>query len=275
MPTLVAAMGRAWATDPGGVVFGSERTGIAAALWNNRDRQIVDVVADPIPECHIVCLQMAPLEADFFIDGRQRYAGPYPLGNVSFVPPGTVPRAVMRGRFSCMHIYVPATLVTDVLLADLGRRGLDDPVFLDNAGHSSPQMLRLGQELLNEMSTGEELSRSRTDALGLDITVQMLRHHSSVARGNDPPSHRGGLAPWQVRRIKEMISAAPDADLPLSVLAAEVGLSLYHFSRAFQDVDGGTAACLSNGASHRAGPEFTDDDGPDDHRNRASRRLRK
>jgi AraC family transcriptional regulator len=45
---------------------------------------------------------------------------------------------------------------------------------------------------------------------------------------------RGGLAPWQVRRAKEVLSANLDGGVPLKEVARECRLSVSHFSRAFR-----------------------------------------
>jgi AraC-like DNA-binding protein len=47
-------------------------------------------------------------------------------------------------------------------------------------------------------------------------------------------AHRGGLAPWQERRLREHIAANLCEPLPLSALAALVRLSNGHFARAFR-----------------------------------------
>jgi AraC-like DNA-binding protein len=51
-------------------------------------------------------------------------------------------------------------------------------------------------------------------------------------------SVRGGLAPWQERRAKEIIEANLDGEIPLAELAPECGLSTSHFSRPFKDTTG-------------------------------------
>jgi AraC family transcriptional regulator len=45
---------------------------------------------------------------------------------------------------------------------------------------------------------------------------------------------RGGLAPWQVRRAKEILCANLDGRVPLQEVARECRLSVSHFSRAFR-----------------------------------------
>jgi len=46
---------------------------------------------------------------------------------------------------------------------------------------------------------------------------------------------RGGLAPWQIRRVKSHIDANLDATIQVKELAGLVKLSSFHFSRAFRD----------------------------------------
>jgi AraC family transcriptional regulator len=45
---------------------------------------------------------------------------------------------------------------------------------------------------------------------------------------------RGGLAPWQVRRVTDYLEANLARDVALDELAALVGLSEYHFCTAFR-----------------------------------------
>jgi AraC family transcriptional regulator len=52
------------------------------------------------------------------------------------------------------------------------------------------------------------------------------------------PLHRGGLAAWQVRRVIEMMEDQGSAGVSLSDLAAEIGLSTFHFCRAFKQATG-------------------------------------
>ncbi len=49
-----------------------------------------------------------------------------------------------------------------------------------------------------------------------------------------PQRARGGLAPWQIQRVTELLSASPIEALPLAHLASVAGLSPFHFSRMFK-----------------------------------------
>jgi AraC family transcriptional regulator len=65
--------------------------------------------------------------------------------------------------------------------------------------------------------------------LGLGI------HVAQTYGGMQPLSTptRGGLAAWQVRRAKEILSAHLDGRVPLKEVARACGLSVSYFSRAF------------------------------------------
>jgi FixJ family two-component response regulator len=52
--------------------------------------------------------------------------------------------------------------------------------------------------------------------------------------------HRGGLAPWQERRAKEVVANGLSTELPISQVATECGMSRGHFARAFKQSTGAT-----------------------------------
>jgi len=48
----------------------------------------------------------------------------------------------------------------------------------------------------------------------------------------------GGLAPWQEKRVKEILAANLDGNISPRTLAKECQLSISHFSRAFKQTTG-------------------------------------
>jgi AraC family transcriptional regulator len=71
----------------------------------------------------------------------------------------------------------------------------------------------------------------------LDYMGQTILAHAASVYGRSPTSFgitRGHLAPWQVRRAKEFLSATLYGDVPLASVAAECNLSVSHFSHAFR-----------------------------------------
>ena len=68
------------------------------------------------------------------------------------------------------------------------------------------------------------------------ILLALVIHITQTYGGMRPrsPRIRGGLAAWQVRRAKEILSANLDGRVPLKEVARECRLSVSHFSHAFR-----------------------------------------
>ncbi|HWD67496.1 MAG TPA: AraC family transcriptional regulator [Caulobacteraceae bacterium] len=80
-------------------------------------------------------------------------------------------------------------------------------------------------------------SRDWTGSLALDQFSLILGAHVLRTYGGLPATAtatRGGLAPWQARRVAEMIMESLDGNTRLSDMARECGLSVSHFARAFR-----------------------------------------
>ncbi|MEJ1976979.1 MAG: AraC family transcriptional regulator [Acetobacteraceae bacterium] len=74
-------------------------------------------------------------------------------------------------------------------------------------------------------------------ALFADYVALAFHSHIIHAYGSVPVaerSMRGGLAPWQLRRVYAFIDANLDGDPSISQLADECGLSVRYFARAFK-----------------------------------------
>ena len=82
---------------------------------------------------------------------------------------------------------------------------------------------------------GEARVALHCDPAGAD---QMIKRAATLlaapADGGDLCVIAGGLAPWQIRKVKMMISEQLDQRICTAALAAAVGLSSSHFARAFK-----------------------------------------
>jgi AraC-like DNA-binding protein len=80
-----------------------------------------------------------------------------------------------------------------------------------------------------------------TNQLFVDhISLALLSHLTTVygERLAVLPPFRGGLAPWQERRAKDMLLSRIDGNVSLADLARECELSRSHFARAFRATTG-------------------------------------
>jgi AraC family transcriptional regulator len=246
-----------------------------AALWTHDQNDVQEVWTEPDRAQHIVCLQLSNFAAEMFLDGRLHYAMQHRSGTASLVRAGQRPRAILKGRWQIMHLYLPSNLFRD-LHDGTSITGRPEAVeLIDPKCTHDPAIHRIAQEVLSEMREGQPLSRLRTDALGLDLAIQLLRRWSNLAgtRALTRDPARGGLAPWQLRRVTDHMQSHLDRDVTLAELSALVGLSPYHFCRAFaastglpphrwlverrdrarEGADGGRPAARADGGGARGG----------------------
>lgn len=91
------------------------------------------------------------------------------------------------------------------------------------------------QSLGSALETGLPPDEAFVDHILLGVSSYLQR---TVRTALKPM--RGGLAPWQERRAKEMMETGKQQDLSIGDLAAACGLSATHFSRAFRQSCGTT-----------------------------------
>lgn len=228
---IVAMMSRGWNQPPAGVVMAPDNAVARAALWTVRGgSRGIEVHAEPMEEHHLVGVPLKPSAAEIFLDGRKAFGPLLPAKAVQMVQAGQRPGAVLRGDSAFLHIYLPVhsvrRVVEDLEAPALGFE-LRDPAFAKD-----PVLTRLADEVLAEMRSGERTSRLRVDLLTQDIAIQLVRRWSNVETRR--PSERGGLAPWQVRRVTDYLEADLARNVTLAELSAIAELSSCHFCRAFK-----------------------------------------
>lgn len=153
----------------------------------------------------------------------------WPSGGVGIYDLESNPRTRSPGPVDWVHYHVP-------------RSTLD--AFTDDAERPRIQHLRCVHgtvdRVLQEMTQlvlPSLQDPQRFCELFLDHFRLLFCAH--VATRYDPACHtqqefRGGLAPWQRKRVSELVRENLDGSLRLSMLADECGLSVSHFARSFR-----------------------------------------
>ena len=90
----------------------------------------------------------------------------------------------------------------------------------------------LGSTILPALSHADQANRLFVDHVTLAAGIHLAQTYGGLRPVVRPV--RGGLAPWQERRAKEILSANLDGGVPLNDVARECRLSVSHFSRAFR-----------------------------------------
>ena len=120
---------------------------------------------------------------------------------------------------------------------------IGDLSYKPGAGVNDATISCLGSTILPALSRPDQANRLFVDHVSLAVGIHVAQTYGGMRPVSRPP--RGGLAPWQERRAKEVLSANLDGDVPLKQVARECRLSVSHFSRAFRRSYGRSAAQLA------------------------------
>jgi AraC family transcriptional regulator len=101
---------------------------------------------------------------------------------------------------------------------------------------SDPVVHHLGICLHTARSRPLEMSSVCADHIASALAAYLKQAHNVVSL--PPPAARGGLAPWQLRRAKEMLISRLGEPISLAELARACKLSPSHFARAFRHATG-------------------------------------
>jgi AraC family transcriptional regulator len=94
-----------------------------------------------------------------------------------------------------------------------------------------PHLLATAQKLAGLIDGSDSDNHCYIEALGLVLAHELTRvNHDTPSKG----AVRGGLAAWQQRIVTSHIEDHLAEPIPLATLAELVGLSTYHFCRAFK-----------------------------------------
>ena len=174
-------------------------------------------------------------EIDYWLNGKLVPTVPKPAGSVVFHDLRDNPVAVMRCPLRSLMFYLP-------------RRALDEIADHSDAPrietlHYKPQVAiadaafsQLGRSLVPAFERPNEVCGLFVDHVLLAASAHIAHTYGGMRVASKPIV--GGLAPWQERRAKEMLSANLDGNVSLITLATQCELSVEHFARAFRQSTG-------------------------------------
>jgi AraC family transcriptional regulator len=166
----------------------------------------------------------------YWEDGRQMPVCNMRTGQVDFHDLKRDPVALLDQPYHDLFFYLPRCAL-DAIAEDVDAPRIGDLshklVAIDDA-----TIVSLGQAVLPALSRPDQASQLFVDHVLLALGVHVAHTYGDMRPL--PPPIRGGLASWQVRRAKEILSANLDGSVPLKEVARECRLSVSHFSRAFR-----------------------------------------
>lgn len=224
-----AEMARVLKTTPLNIVSGLDPSSGGIAHWRHGAlHDVVQPMADHVIMTYINTLQ--PLERR---TGRSTATGVARPGVVTIIPAGTSARWDIGGTVDVVQLYLPqATIERVAAEADNG-----SPTTLqERTGHPDPitsRLLSTAAEAIEGHTTLDALFRQQLTDL---LATRLLAAHAQSSVTPRPVS--GGLPPRILRRALERLRSESDADVSLAALAADAGLSRFHFCRAFKESTG-------------------------------------
>jgi AraC family transcriptional regulator len=156
--------------------------------------------------------------------------GPQPAGSISLMDLRRKNETRFKSPIRSVQFHFPRATLNHVAEANhfAQVRDLTTPI---SVLRPDPILSQLAAALLPVFDSSESFSQLFLEHLLTAAALHVMTAHAE-ARPSDAP-HRGGLAGWQQRRIRELADAQSDADLSLAEMATACRLSPSHFLRAF------------------------------------------
>jgi AraC family transcriptional regulator len=211
-----------------------ERTGAATAEWREERQGIRAYQWPPLLGMHTLSILLSPLRGTRWHDDRLIFSGQVRSGSAFLVPAEIGPRGLIDGPWRLLQIYIPESCFTTVAAdADTAaiRLAISNPQpFFD------PILMQIGQLLPREMALRDRLSRLQLDSLVIFVCARLVRRMPSQQAMTSRA--REVLSPRQLRRVLDFMRQRLEDSPNLDELAAEAGMSRYHFARAFKQSTG-------------------------------------
>jgi AraC-like DNA-binding protein len=233
-PTYGQTLGQKFgAEDAPAIVARSLRRTEVAVTEIRADRPL-GRLSDPIPreDAYMICLMLGDIPNNtYWEDDRQVSARSLRAGEVTLHDLRREPRALMDKPIHSLLWYLPRT-VLDALAEQANVPRIEALRYDPGVSVCDETLKHLGLSVLPALRAPDEVSRLFADHL----THAFAAHVAQTYGGMRPyfKSIQGGLAPWQVKRSKDMLTSELSGATPLEEIAKACGLSASHFSRAFR-----------------------------------------
>lgn len=219
-----------------------------AGSFDTGKRPATDVVEGTIRTPHhmlLVNIRGGAEHLEVATDDGHRYDGPDRPGAVSFVPGDCERRLRLLGVRS---EWASVSLRPELFASDPGggRRPVEIAAFTNVEDNF---LCGAVSEFWRLLSADGSLDSVYAETLSLALARYLARRFGAIAPGDVASAAK--LAPWQVRRVTELVEAGVGADLRIADLSALAGVSVGHFHRAFRATTGRTPLAYINEARVR------------------------
>lgn len=155
-------------------------------------------------------------------------------GSICVIPSGQPFSATLESPTENLAIYLDPSLVLRAASESLVNGAVE---VIEKSSPSDPVINSIGMALFAELESEGVSGRLYAESLANVLAVHLLRHYTdseAVARLT------GGLSSQKLKRVMALIADRYEDDLSLDDLAAEAGMSTFHFAREFKRTTGTT-----------------------------------
>ena len=191
----------------------------------------------PIEDAYLVAYQHeACPDHELWVDGKPVPVEPFPAGCTTFYDLRRDPVAYIRSISHCLMFYLPRSAF-DAIADDVGTTRIGDLRHPHGVGADDAVMRNLCLSIMPAFAAPDRASRLFVEHVTLAVGAHVAHTYGGMKVVAPRPA-QGGLARWQEKRAKEIISANLGGEISVALLAKECGLSTSHFSRAFRQSTG-------------------------------------
>jgi AraC family transcriptional regulator len=204
-------------------------------------RHSLNEMVVPPSDNHCLVLNLStPLNLHARLSKRS-FEGKVQTGEVAIIPAGTT--------WSCRshesHLSNMVLLFLRPLFVRSAVEGFDfsygEIALTPQIGFQSRHIRHIAMSLLGELNEANVMGRLYADSLAVGLAMQLIRRYSSL---KDVQIGHGGMAPQKLRKaiglIDQHLAGEEEGRVALRVVAKDVGMSYFHFSRAFKQSMGMT-----------------------------------
>jgi AraC family transcriptional regulator len=187
---------------------------------------------------YLVCLQRRPLIApSYWIDGRPVPQTPLRDGQFLLLDLNQEHTSVSYGEVDCISTYISQEALQR-FHEEHGLPVISSLRIAEGTAYDDELLRYLSECLMPAFEQPDAANRLFVDY----VSMAFLSHLSAVyGERATMRSARGGLAPWQERRAKDIMLSRIDGSVGLDELAGACELSRSHFARAFKVTTGVSA----------------------------------
>jgi AraC family transcriptional regulator len=195
-------------------------------------------LSDPIraSNAYMICLLLRDLPNNiYWEEGRQVSARSLRAGEITIHDLRREPLALIDKPVHSLLCFIPSAAL-DALADQAHVPRIGELRYQPGLGVTDKTIKHIGLSLLPALRTPHRVSRLFTDHVTLALAAHCAQTYGGMQTLSGPL--KGGLAPWQEKRSKEMLAGDLTGATALHEIAGACGLSVSHFSRAFHKSTG-------------------------------------